>query len=112
MNRLLTALPLAAAALLAAAPVLAQTADAAPGVVVRFGDLKLDLPGDAAILERRVERAAADVCGGLPDARDLDRQVAFKACRDEAMDRAVGQLRLAGVLPPARGGGISPLARR
>lgn len=118
MTRILNVLPLAAAAALFAAPALAQTAtrtDADTGaanVVVRYGDLRLGEPGAAAILERRIARAAADVCGGEPDIRDLDRQAPFKACRDGAINRAVGQLRVAGVFAPAHGEGISPLARR
>jgi len=96
--------------MLFASPALAQTETAS--VVVRYADLKMDAPGALQVVERRIDRAAARVCGDQPDIRDLDRRVAFDACRADATHRAVSQLRATSAFAQAHGAGISPLARR
>lgn len=119
MTRLLDKFCLAAAA----AAVLAATADAviaAPGfaqtdtasVVVRYNDLKMDAPGATQVLERRIETAATQVCGGQPDIRDLDRQVAFDRCRVDTTQLALSRLHVTRALALAHGRGDSPHAQR
>jgi UrcA family protein len=98
----------AAADVLIAAPSFAQTTS----VVVRYNDLKMDAPGAADVLERRVAVAAADVCGGQPDIRDLDRRPAFDACRADATHRALAQLREARALAMADERGASLPSQR
>ena len=117
MTRLVDTFCLAAVA----AAVLAAGADAliaAPGfaqttsVVVRYNDLKLDAPGAAQVLERRIQVAARQVCGGEPDIRDLDRRPAYDACRADAIQRALAQLQATRALALAHGRGGSAQTQR
>jgi len=85
---------------LAAAAVLgtAATALAAPSEpetasrTVHLGDLNLSGPDGAGIALRRIQVAAASVCGGAPDPRLLDRAAPYRACVHGAVDRAVAFL--------------------
>ena len=79
----------AAATLTCAAPVLAQTSDAAPSVSVKYRDLDIGSPAGARVLLERIEAAAGTACGGAPDIRQLDRWASFEACRKSAVARAV-----------------------
>jgi len=92
MTRFLTApvLRLAAVATLScAAPVLAQTSDTVPSVLVKYGDLNIGSPGGAQVLLKRIEAAANTACGGAPDIRQLNQLASFEACRRSAVARAV-----------------------
>ena len=93
---------------LIAAPGFAQTTS----VVVRYDDLKLGAPGAAEVLQRRIDVAARQVCGGEPDLRDLDRRPAYAACRADATQRALAQLQATRALALADGGGASLPAGR
>jgi UrcA family protein len=65
----------------------AATADSAPQIAVRYGDLDLGTEDGAARLLRRISRAAAQVC---PDAgRDLRLATVASECRAAAVARAV-----------------------
>ena len=91
-----------------AAPGFAQTAS----VVVRYNDLKMDAPGASGVLQRRIEVAARQVCGGEPDIRDLDRRPAYDACRADATQRALAQLQTTRALALAHGRDVSSIAQR
>lgn len=66
-----------------AAPV---SAAAPASAKVAYGDLNLSSEKGRAILDRRIERAVANVCGGA--ARDLDTKAAIRACKTTAMKSA------------------------
>ena len=79
----------AAATLSGAAPVLAQTSDAVPSVLVKYRDLDIGSPAGAQVLLKRIEAAANTACGGAPDIRQLSQWASFEACRKSAVARAV-----------------------
>ena len=115
MTRFLTApvLCLAAAAMLScAAPVLAQTSDTAPSVLVKYGDLNIGAPAGAQVLLRRIEAAANTVCGGAPDIRELDQLATFEACRRSAAARAVTAIDSPMLSAMAHGGSPGSFAAR
>jgi len=64
----------------------------APSVTVRYADLDIDRAAGAEILLRRISLAATRVCGGEPDARAWGPTVAFTACRDATVARAVARV--------------------
>ena len=105
-------LAFASAAALYAAPALAQTDEAAPAMTVRYGDLDLNAPAGARAMLQRIDVAAADVCGGMPDIRDPGRLAAFDRCRTAAAHRAVSEVDAPLVSAAAHGAGLSTLARR
>jgi len=105
-------LALASAAALCAAPAFAQTDEAAPAMTVRYGDLDLNNPAGARAMLQRIDLAATDVCGGIPDLRDPGRLAAFNRCRATAAHRAVSELDAPLVSAAAHGAGLSTLARR
>jgi len=115
MTRFLTApaLRLAAAAMLSwATPVLAQTSDTVPSVVVKYGDLNLGSPAGAKLLLKRIEAAANAACGGQPDIRELDKLANFKACRSSAVTRAVRAVNSPMLTAMANGGAPDSVAAR
>jgi len=63
-----------------------------PSVTVRYADLDIDRAAGAEILLRRISLAATRVCGGEPDARAWGPTVAFTACRDATVARAVARV--------------------
>lgn len=77
---------------IAAAPIRAASFDR-PQVTVSYSDLDLSRPAGAAALLDRLSTAARAVCGGVPDIRNLAAMSNFRACRKEAMDRAVASIR-------------------
>ncbi|MEO0590428.1 MAG: UrcA family protein [Pseudomonadota bacterium] len=68
-----------ALALAAAAPASAQT-DGEAVIVVPYADLNLSNEEGRAALDRRLARAAREVCGGKPDLRDIRARTAFREC--------------------------------
>jgi UrcA family protein len=60
---------------------------------VAYGDLDLSTPEGAERFLARLRNAAARVCGGRPDLRDLEARRAFKDCFDRNMNNAVAQIR-------------------
>jgi UrcA family protein len=72
------------------APVLAERA-APPQVAVAYGDLDLAQPSDARALYGRIRAAAREVCAPA-SGRGAAQQVAWNACRRDALDRAVAAL--------------------
>ena len=62
-----------------------------PSIVVRYGDLNLDTAAGAQALYRRIVGAAHQVCPE-PRSRDLRSFAAARACRTEAIARAVRQV--------------------
>ena len=62
-----------------AAPVAAQDA---PQVSVSFADLNLSSESGTAILDRRINKAISDVCGGMAP-RDVRRNLQYKSCVKE-----------------------------
>lgn len=82
----LPALALACAAPAAAEPVT---------VLVPYGDLDLTKDEGRDVLEARLARATARVCGGTPSARDLVQIQAYRACRAEARVGYETQVQLA-----------------
>jgi len=63
--------------------------DAAPSVVVKFGDLDLSRPEQAAMLYSRLRHAARTVCPAPSELRDLDRLEIARDCYSAALARAV-----------------------
>lgn len=60
-------------------------------VTVNYGDLDLQAPEGTAILDKRIEAAASDVCA-KPDIRDLKAMAAWEACKADAKAGALEQL--------------------
>src|SRR5262245_40641575 len=67
----------------------AQAAAGAPSVVVKFGDLDLSRPEEAAMLYSRLRHAARTVCPASNTLRDLNRLEIARACYNDALARAV-----------------------
>ncbi len=79
-----------AVAVLASSVALAASAgNGTTEVRVRIGDLDLNTPVGAAVLYRRIERAAARVCVSLENARSLANKRLYAHCIDEAIGEAV-----------------------
>jgi len=57
-------------------------------VLVRFADVDLEKSAGATVLYSRLQHAARKVCPGYP-VLDLDRRVAWSACYNTAVARAV-----------------------
>jgi UrcA family protein len=115
MTRFLTApvLCLAAAATLScAAPVVAQTSDAVPRVLVKYGDLNIGSPAGAQALLERIEAAANTACGGAPDIRQLNQLASFEACRRSAVAGAVAAIDSPMLTATAHGGSPGSFAAR
>jgi UrcA family protein len=60
--------------------------------VVSYGDLDLGSAQGIHTLYSRIATAAGHVCP-FQDAKDLERVAYFKACRDAAIARAVGEIK-------------------
>jgi UrcA family protein len=85
-----------ALALAVAGPAAAQTASAfevTTSVAARHGDLDLNRSADAAVMVRRIERAALSACGASDfSLRQYREAVRNSACYRESMDTAVASL--------------------
>ncbi|MEM1196661.1 MAG: UrcA family protein [Pseudomonadota bacterium] len=62
-----------------ATPVMAQSTDQAR-VVVPYADLDLKTPEGREALDRRLARAARDVCGAKPDLRNMRALSQYREC--------------------------------
>jgi UrcA family protein len=60
----------------------------APTVTVSYRDLDLSRPTDVQALYRRLQHAAAEVCGPVPEG-ELPRYLAWQRCYHIALDSAV-----------------------
>lgn len=65
--------------------------DAVPARDINYADLNLSRPADAALLYRRIEGAASMVCE-VYSSRDLARNLRFRHCVANAIDRAVADV--------------------
>jgi UrcA family protein len=63
-----------------------------PQTMVKFADLELASDTGAATLLRRIEAAAAHVCGNPHEARPLERLVRVQQCNARAIERAVTEV--------------------
>lgn len=63
-----------------------------PSVTIRYGDLDLSQPKDVQVLYRRLQRAAASVCGWT-SAVDLSAYLHWQRCYSDALQRAVSEVR-------------------
>ena len=91
MKRLLLAAGLIAT--LGAAPLAAEEIPGAQAVPVRFADLDLSQPQDAAALLSRLQVATARACSASEIPRPAPSALrAIEACRAEAMDAAVARI--------------------
>ncbi|MGH6651249.1 MAG: UrcA family protein [Sphingopyxis sp.] len=88
MKKLLILAALAAASF--GQPALAQTASANPTVVVQHGDLDLKTERGARTLDRRIWRAAVEVCGTASDF-DIAGKNDIRECRRETRLLAAAQ---------------------
>ena len=76
----------------------AQAGDAAKpstrygDVVVQYSDLDLNSAAGNKVLYARLSAAAERACGNEPSARELKRQVQYRACYDKALNRAVDKI--------------------
>lgn len=84
------------AMLVIAAPALAapHSPDSAPTVSVAYADLDLNQAKDAAIMLKRIRRAAGEACRQSPSyvGNDIDTILRVNACYREALARAVAGL--------------------
>jgi UrcA family protein len=95
MTRSMTAQALAALILAGSAiaiPAAAQPGDQPISITVSYADLEIGHPAGANVLLQRLQAAAVEACGGLPDVRLLAQVAAFERCRREALSRAVAQI--------------------
>jgi UrcA family protein len=77
---------------LALSPSVAQEARPATHdrqMVVHYDDLDISRQAGAKALLYRLAVAATAVCNGLPDLRNLEQMMDYRACKRDAMDRAV-----------------------
>ena len=84
-----------ALALATAAPVaIPAHADRPSAVAVRFDDLDLNRPSDAAVMLGRLDQAALEACGATPFAslREYQQAIRWSRCYANGMDRAVSEL--------------------
>jgi UrcA family protein len=86
-----------AASLALLGPAIAQAGTPADSVQtsqpVRYRDLNLNDPHDAAVMLQRLRDAALQACGAAPSSvPDYRRSVQASACYRDSMDRAVDQL--------------------
>jgi UrcA family protein len=58
-------------------------------MAVHYDDLNISHRAGAQALLYRLAGAATVVCNGLPDLRNLEQMMAYRACKRDAMDRAV-----------------------
>lgn len=93
--------PFVLAGALLSAPAIAAPEMDAPHTSVSYRDLDLSTDAGARILQQRVRRAAASVCGVF-DQRDLPAVSHAMACRKMALQGAAPQMELA--LAAARSG--------
>ncbi|MCE9523184.1 MAG: UrcA family protein [Alphaproteobacteria bacterium] len=59
---------------------------------VPYADLNLSHPAGAETMLNRIKAAAARVCGGKPDAREMHAAVHYRTCVQTATQSAVAQL--------------------
>jgi UrcA family protein len=78
----------------AAAMALPACAETSATVGVRFADLNLNQPSDAAVMLGRLDRAAMEACGAEPfsSLRELQREVRGSSCYAKSLGRAVAEL--------------------
>jgi UrcA family protein len=69
-----------------------QAYSSGPQLVVSYGDLDLSRQSGARILLGRLATAASQVCGGVPDSRELARTAMYRTCTRQAMDNAVARV--------------------
>lgn len=92
MKPLVTSLALAfALCALQANCLAAAPGDDVPTRSVKYADLNLKRPADAALLYRRIEGAAALVCEPYAS-RDLARNMRFRQCRSGAIQKAIAEV--------------------
>jgi UrcA family protein len=80
-----------AVTLLANAAQAGTASDAPPQLAVRFSDLNLARHADVAVLYRRIQSAAFQVCGSV-DPKQLSQAAAAKPCIDRAIAQAVSAI--------------------
>lgn len=95
------AVPAFAAPAPASAPVAVGGDEAAPTVLVHYGDLDLASAQGRATLRKRVQVAVNSVCAAVADQSDpLKASIAYARCREDVGD--VSAARMAAVLGKAR----------
>ena len=105
----MTKLSFIALALISAAAVPAAAEPATAVSIVHTGDLDLSSEAGRQALDRRIARAAVEVCGAASDV-DLEGKNAIRHCRDEVIAKASSQREL--MLAAARSGRPIILAAR
>jgi UrcA family protein len=105
MLRISTIAALALGLVAAGAPAAAETG---ASVAVPYADLNLTSEAGRAALDRRLARAATQVCGGKPDLRRMQERAAFRACL--ASTRANYEAQRLAVLEAANAGRVALLA--
>ena len=66
-----------------------------PQIDVFYADLNLSSPAGAEVMLRRIRFAAASVCGGRPDGREIADATRFRACVAAAVSNAVAEVNAA-----------------
>lgn len=61
-------------------------------VVVQYADLDLSSAAGNKVLYARLSAAAERACGNEPSARELKRQEQYRACYENALNRAVDKI--------------------
>jgi UrcA family protein len=84
-----------ALALAAASPIaMPAFAERPTAVGVRFNDLDLNRPSDAAVMLGRLDQAALQACGAQPFAslREYQQAIRWSRCYTNGMNRAIAEL--------------------
>lgn len=90
-SNLFKALVLSTLSIAGTASLAADTAAEPAQVTVKYGDLDLQSEAGLRLLEKRVTRAAHSVCPNVRS-REIQRKAAGKACVDQAVRQALGQV--------------------
>jgi UrcA family protein len=70
----------------------AYAADAPPSKKVSYANLNLSRPADVQVLYMRLKMAAAGVCGGEPEPREMSQYAHWRRCYEPALHAAVTQI--------------------
>ncbi len=76
------------ATLMAAAPAMAQQAGDLHQARVSYADINTASDAGKLVLRHRIQAVSRTLCGPEPDMRDLNRDVLYRTCIQQSMQRA------------------------
>jgi UrcA family protein len=80
------------ATLMGAAPAVAQQAGESRQARVSYADINIASEAGMLALRHRIEAASRTLCGPAPDLRDLNRDVAYRTCVQQSLQRALDEV--------------------